>query len=114
MSRLWDTPEFWVRAEADELLRDSPTLSADALADKFEKSLRQSYGDPQFVCDLVVELRKRAIAHVRFWPVVGAADCRQEGSHGRDADFCVADGAELHEIDEPLLADGARYWWQRM
>ncbi len=114
MSRLWDTPEFWACAEADELLRDSPTLTADALADRFEQSPRHSYGDPQFVCDLVVELRKRTIARVRFWPVVDAADRHQEISLGHDADFCDGDRAECHEIDEPLLADGARYWWQRM
>ena len=67
MSRLWDTPEFWIRSDADEVLRDCPTLTADALAERFERSSSRHY-DPQFVRDLIAELRKRGYARVRFWP----------------------------------------------
>ena len=38
MRRLWYTLEFWIRSEADKVLRDSPTLTSDALADRFEQA----------------------------------------------------------------------------
>lgn len=69
MSRLWDTPEFWVRAEADEVLRDYPDAEAGALADMFERT-RDSYdGDPDLARDIIGELRRRANAGIRFWSV---------------------------------------------
>lgn len=69
MSRLWDTPEFWTRFEADELLRDYPDTDVGALADMFERSLGSYDGDPDLARDIIGELRRRANAGIRFWPV---------------------------------------------
>lgn len=68
MSRLWDTPEFWVRSEADEMLRDYPATDVITLADYMEKSPVAGDGDPQYTLNLATELRHRAAAGVRFWP----------------------------------------------
>jgi hypothetical protein len=46
MSRLWDTPEFWVRIRVDEMLRDYPVLTADALAGRLEHSRVHWFNDP--------------------------------------------------------------------
>ena len=114
MSRLWDTPEFWVRAEADELLRDNPKLTADGLADRFEQSRRRHYGDPQFVRDLVVELRRRARARVWFWPEGRPVEALREERVEWNAGDCTTRLSELLETNEPSLDAEAGYWWQRM
>ena len=103
MSRLWDTPEFWARSEADEMLRDYPNTDACALADSFARTSSSYDGDPDFAREIAAELRKRADAGVRFWP----------------------EPAELERLDDevrtalvPELAghEGERpeQWWQRM
>ena len=40
MSRLWDTPEFWARSEADEALREMPDMELGAMADSLKKARR--------------------------------------------------------------------------
>ncbi|UVO50134.1 hypothetical protein M0208_06230 [Sphingomonas sp. SUN019] len=69
MSRLWDTPEFWARAEADEVLRDYPDTDTRALADMFERTRSGYDGDPDLARAIVGELRRRADAGIRFWPI---------------------------------------------
>lgn len=68
MSRLWDTPEFWIRSEADEMLRDCPETGAAELADMFERTCGSYDGDPDLARGIVGELRRRADAGIRFWP----------------------------------------------
>src|ERR1700712_1992599 len=68
MSRLWDTPEYWARTEADEILRDFPNTDVAALATSFEHSHENYDGDPAFARDIIAELKTRAAAGIRFWP----------------------------------------------
>lgn len=68
MSRLWDTPDFWARSEADEALREMPDVEPAALADSFEKSAASYDGDPQMVALIAADLRRRAAGGIRFWP----------------------------------------------
>ncbi|WP_066697932.1 hypothetical protein [Sphingobium amiense] len=68
MSRLWDTPEYWVRSEADEMLREMEDMEPGAVADSFERTSANYDGDPEFALAVVADLRRRADAGVRFWP----------------------------------------------
>lgn len=75
MSRLWDTPEYWVRYEADEALLDMPDADPAALAESLERSAA-NYDDAAMAVQIVAELRRRAAAGIRFWPgpqPIGAA-----------------------------------------
>ena len=67
MSRLWDTPEFWARSEADEMLREMPDAEPAALADSFERSGANYDGDPELAALIIIDLRRRAAAGARFW-----------------------------------------------
>lgn len=80
MSRLWDTPEFWARSEADEVLREMPNSEPGALADSLERSAASYDGDPEMVGLIVADLRRRAAAGTRFWP--GPQPIEGEGSTG--------------------------------
>lgn len=68
MSRLWDTPEFWARSEADEALREMPDIAPGALADSFERTAANYDGEPEMAAMIITELRRRAAAGIRFWP----------------------------------------------
>ncbi len=68
MSRLWDTPEFWARSEADEALREMPDVAPGALADSFERTAANYDGAPEMAAMIIAELRRRAAAGIRFWP----------------------------------------------
>jgi hypothetical protein len=115
MSRLWDTPDFWIRTEADEVLRDCPTLTADALAERLERRRSQRYGDPKFVEDIIIELRKRAYARVRFWPKSKSLTCSESEAHAPvDAAREDTRRTSEHISREFELADSSTYWWQRM
>lgn len=74
MSRQWDTPEFWVRQEADEMLREMWGEEVDALADSLERSAASYDGGPEMAAAIVAELRRRAGAGIRFWPDPKAAE----------------------------------------
>ena len=67
MSRLWDTPEFWARSEADEMLREMSDLNPAAVADSFERTSANYDGEPELVEMIVADLRRRAAAGTRFW-----------------------------------------------
>lgn len=67
MSRLWDTPEYWARSEADEMLREVEDRDVAAVADAFERTSANYDGDPDFAAAILAELRLRATAGVRFW-----------------------------------------------
>lgn len=102
MSRLWDTPEFWARSEADELLRDYPNTDVRTLADSLARTSRNYDGDPDFAREIIAELRERAAAGVRFWPQpCGLASLENE-----------VRGALVAEI--PGEGDQPSQWWQRM
>lgn len=79
MSRLWDTPEYWVRSEADEMPESEP----GTVADSFERSAANYDGDPGFAAAVVAELRRRAAAGVRFWrgPLPAADAAQGSGSN---------------------------------
>jgi hypothetical protein len=103
MSRLWDTPDFWARSEADELLRDHPDTEVRALAESLARG-RSDYGsDPGFARDIVAELHKRADAGIRFWPQVAGIEALED---------------ELREMLGAIAAEEEEtpqvYWWQRM
>ncbi len=94
MSRLWDTPEFWARSEADEALREMPDMEPAAMADSLEKSVASYDGDPDMVALIVADLRRRAAAGIRFWSGPQAIVSRQDGPStvgGRDSDAEIAD-----------------------
>jgi hypothetical protein len=103
MSRLWDTPDFWARSEADELLQDYPETEVRALARSLERGGSNYEGDPGFARDIVVELHKRADAGVRFWP---------------DPDEMAALENEVRALLVSIDAEhddtSTAYWWQRM
>lgn len=67
MTRWSDTPEYWARSEADEMLREMPDVEPGALADSFERSAANYDGEPEMAAAIVAELRRRATAGVRFW-----------------------------------------------
>ena len=113
MSRLWDTPEFWARSEADEVLRDYPGTDVVTLADTFERSRGGHEGDPGFVRDIVAELRKRGEAGVRFWPEPAelvTLEREVRATIGRAAAALKVAGSDLDDL-EPTDLPGN--WWQR-
>jgi len=65
VSRLWDTPEFSARSEADDILREMSDADPAALADSLECNIG-SY-DPELAMGVVGELHRCAAAGVRFW-----------------------------------------------
>ena len=67
MSRLWDTPEFWARSEADEVLREMLDAEPGSLADSLERSVASYADGPEMAVLIIAELRRRAAAGVRFW-----------------------------------------------
>lgn len=76
MSRLWDTPEYWARVEADEMLREMEDSDPAELADSFERSAASYDGEPETAAAIIAELRRRAAAGIRFWTgpeVIGVA-----------------------------------------
>ena len=94
MSRLWDTPEFWARSEADEALREMPDMEPGAMADSLEKSAASYDGDPEMVALIVADLRRRAAAGIRFWSGPQAIVYSQDdplAAGGRDGDAEFAD-----------------------
>jgi hypothetical protein len=102
MSRLWDTPEFWVRSEADELLRDFPNTDVRALAKSSEQNHASYDGDPAFASEITAELYKRADAGVRFWEQpLEMASLEEEVR-----ELLVSTTAELTKE--------TMFWWQRM
>ncbi len=68
MSRLWDTPAYWARSEADEVLREMSDVEPGALADSLERSAANYDGEPDMAAAIVAELRRRTGAGIRFWP----------------------------------------------
>lgn len=102
MSRLWDTPEFWARSEADEMLRDYPSTDVGALAESLACTSHNYDGDPDFAREIVAELHKRAEAGVRFWP----QPCGLASLESEVRDALVAEIAG--EGEQPSQ------WWQRM
>lgn len=64
----WDTPEHWARTEADEMLREMADTDPGAVADSFERSAANYDGEPAMAAAIVAELRRRAVAGIRFWP----------------------------------------------
>lgn len=107
MSRLWDTPDFWARTEADEMLRDYPMTDVAVLADSIERSPHIRDGDVNFMREVVAELRLRAAADVRFWPEhIGLGEIMREAQAVMAGMTESAWDAE--EIEEPPVQ-----WWQR-
>lgn len=89
MSRLRDTPGYWARSEADEMLREMSDVPPEVLADSFERSAANYDGEPEMAVAIVAELRRRAAAGIRFWPgphlldpAPPAATSRYEGAAG--------------------------------
>jgi len=103
MSRLWDTPEFWVRSETDELLRDFPNTDVRKLAESSERNYESHDGDPAFAREITAELHKRAHAGVRFWPEPpGLAALNSEVRELLVPEFVEAEGEQPSQ------------WWRRM
>ena len=67
MSRLWDTPAYWARSEADEMLREMSDVEPEALADSFERSAANYDGESEMAVAIIAEFRRRAAAGIRFW-----------------------------------------------
>ncbi len=113
MSRLWDTSQIYVRTEVDELLNDYPDRDVAALADAFAQSHPTYEGDPEFAREIVVELRKRTAAGVRFWPTPPNL-----GEIEREVRAIIEVTASSMRVAEPVAefetADAPGFWWQRM
>lgn len=57
-----------------------------ALADAFERSAANSDGEPDVAAAIVAELRERAAAGIRFWPVrTYSTPHRQQRRHSTNA-----------------------------
>lgn len=80
MNRRWDTPEFWARSEADEMLREMPDAEPGALADIFERSAAQYDDGPEMAALIVRDLRRRAATGARFWTGPLPSVAEQPGS----------------------------------
>jgi hypothetical protein len=113
MSRLWDTSQIYVRTEVDELLQDFPGRDVGALAHDFEQSHPSYEGDPEFAREIIVELRKRASANVRFWPTPPELSDIE-----REVRAIIASTASSMRVAEPEPelepAEAPGFWWQRM
>lgn len=92
MSRIWDTPEFWARSEADEALRDMPDIDPAALALSFERSAASYDGEPEMVRLIAADLRRRATAGIRFWPgPQSLANAAPSGAPAGSEEFGIAE-----------------------
>ncbi len=91
MNAVWDTPEFWARSEADEIVRDMPEVLPGQLADSLETSAASCDGAPEFVALIVADLRRRATASLRFWP----APELHHGAGGTSVDAKLADDDDI-------------------
>ncbi len=80
MSRLWDTPEFWARSEADEMLREMPDLDPMAVADSFERTSASYDGGLELAAMIVADLRRRAAAGTSFWTGPRSTDAADNAS----------------------------------
>ncbi|WP_298668137.1 hypothetical protein [uncultured Sphingomonas sp.] len=105
MSRMWDTPEFWARSEADEMLREMDDVEPGALADSFERNIHNYDDDPDLAAGILAELRRRAAAGVRFWTGPEAIGPRANADRAPALDKVPAE-------DEPLadLTDDDMPW----
>ena len=110
MTRKLDAPVHRIRAEVDELLRDFPQLTADALADRFETTSRiRAFSDPEFVGGIVGELRKRAYARVRYWPDL------EDAVRVQPARTTASAVSDTGQRDRHLqLVEDRRFWWQKL
>jgi len=114
MSRLWDTSEFYARSEADELLRDFPRRSVAYLAGTFLQLNPAYEQDPQFASEIVTELRRRAVAGVRFWPEhPGLGEVEFELRTIIEAKSAIADDQRVGLQDQGV-AEAPEFWWQKM
>lgn len=110
MTRMLDDPDHRIRIEVDELLRDFPQLTADALAERFESTSRiRTFSDPELVRGVVRELRQRAYAHVRYWPVQEAAVPVQPARNSAGE----APDRRLRHRHLQLVEDQS-FWWQKL
>lgn len=96
MSRLWDTPDYWPRYEADEMLRELPDTEPTALADELERGAANFDDGAQMAALIVAELRRRAVAGICFWS--GPQPIATSPATGQGAS---ADIAELIDDDIP-------------
>lgn len=106
MSRSWDTPAYWARSEADEMLREMADIDPGAVADSFERSAANYDGDPEMATAIIAELRRRADAGVRFWsgpqPIVDQQSAMTTPEEaGRVAVPFDADTDDLSDDDIP-------------
>ena len=62
----WDTLEFWVRSEIDEMLRD--VADADVIEQRsgFERNRASYYGGHEMAAES--QTRRRVAVGVHFWP----------------------------------------------
>jgi hypothetical protein len=75
----WDTPDFWVRSETDEILREFDGIDICQVLESFERNTTSYDAGPEMAAMVIDELRHRAAAGLRFWP---AADGVALGPHG--------------------------------
>jgi len=68
MSFHWDTPDFWVRRDVDDMLQDFEATDVGSLADSFERTTLSYDGGPEMARAVLAELRLRQAAGVVFWP----------------------------------------------
>ncbi len=106
MSRLWDTPEFWARSEADEMLREMADADPAALADSFERNPGSYDDDPDLAAAIIAELRRRSAAGVRFWSGPRAVDAavhgeREEKARKEKGASLPGESAPITEADIP-------------
>lgn len=89
----WDTPDYWVRFEVDEMLREFEGIDVREVLDSFERTCTSYDGGPEMVVAASEELRRRATTGDRYSPGRGGVAI---GPHGP----LLVSVPEVSRIDE--------------
>jgi hypothetical protein len=68
MGLQWEPRDHWIRTEVDAMLQDFGANDVARFADEFERTCTRYDEEPDIAAALVAELRRRAVAGVRYWP----------------------------------------------
>lgn len=66
----WDIPDFWVRSEADEILREFDDADIEDVLESLQRNIAAYDAEPEVVAMIIDEFRRRIAAGIRIWPVV--------------------------------------------
>ena len=89
----WDTPDYWVRSEVDEMLWELEGIDVGQVLDSFQQTCADYDGGPDMAAAVIGELRRRATAGVPCWPALEGVAI---GPHGP----LLVSAPEVPAIDE--------------